>query len=342
MSELDFNNISLGDVTVGGKPISEEQQQDTVEEGVKETSTDGVPESKSEGVVVEQKVETVDTKAEEPAKDPAREQEPTPATYNFKDDFIKGVVEYYEKTGDVTPYLQAKLVDFNQMSDEEVMRRNLREQYPDVSEKAFDRLYKQQIADKFKLDADEWGEDDSELGKELLKAEATKARQKYIDWQTSFRAPEPQLDESQKQEEEQMQEALRQFELGVRNNDLTKNILDNKRLSIKVGDGEFNYELSQPESLLDMTLDNNKFFEQFASQDGQIDYERWYLTSAFSQDPQGFIKSIGNYFKGMGREEVAKEIKNPSNNSVGDVPTEGTGDFKSGLLKAFADRGMTK
>jgi len=101
--------------------------------------------------------------------------------YNFKDDFIKGVVEYYEKTGDVTPYLQAKLVDFNQMSDEEVMRRNLREQYPDVSEKAFDRLYKQQIADKFKLDADEWGEDDSELGKELLKAEATKARQKYID-----------------------------------------------------------------------------------------------------------------------------------------------------------------
>jgi len=149
MSELDFNNISLGDVTVGGKPISEEQQQDTVEEGVKETSADGVPESKSEEVVVEQKVETVDTKAEEPAKEPAREQEPTPATYNFKDDFIKGVVEYYEKTGDVTPYLQAKLVDFNQMSDEEVMRRNLREQYPDVSEKAFDRLYKQQIAGSF-------------------------------------------------------------------------------------------------------------------------------------------------------------------------------------------------
>lgn len=96
MSELDFNNISLGDVTLGGKPISEEQQQDAIEEGVKETPADGVTESKSEEVVVEEKVDTVDKKEEEPAKEPAREQESAPATYNFKDDFIKGVVEYYE------------------------------------------------------------------------------------------------------------------------------------------------------------------------------------------------------------------------------------------------------
>ena len=91
-----------------------------------------------------------------------------------------------------------------------------------------------------------------------------------------------------------------------------------------------------------MTIDNTKFFGQFADSEGQIDYNKWYLTSAFAQNPEGFIKSIGNYFKGLGREEITKEIKNPSTSTVGDVPTEGSGDFTTGLLQAFANRGVSK
>lgn len=339
MSELDFNNISLGDVTVGGKSITEDQQP---VEGVNETPTDGVPEAKvdadpapAEGTpepVVETKDPVVAEKAPEVKADP----------YNFKDDFIKGVVEFYEKTGDITPYLQAKLVDFNQMSDEEIMRRSLREQYPDVSEKAFERLFKQQVIDKYKLDPDEYGEDDFELGTELLKSEASKARQKYVDWQNSFKAPEPESDNTQAQAQAEALEAMQKFEQSVKSHELTKSILENKRLTIKVGEDEFAYEIPEPDAIVDMTVDNDKFFSQFAAGEGQVDFSKWYKTAAYSQNPELFEKALINYGKTLGRSEVTKEIKNPSSNTVGDVPTESSGDFTSGLLRAFADRGVSK
>lgn len=329
--ELNFNELSLNDVTVGGKPIVEPTPQEPVDNQEPKDETPPTPETTPEP-------ESVDnSQGEDIAK--ARQVAPS---YEFKDDFIKGAVEYYEKTGDLTPYLQAKTVDFSTMDDAEVMRRNLREQYPDVSEKAFDRLFQQQVVEKFKLDAEQWGEDDSELGKELLKSEAQKIRTKYMEWQKNFVAPEPQADPEADAQEAAMQEAIAQFEKSVVENPLTKSILDAKRISIKTGDDEFNFELQAPDSMVEMTLDNNKFFQQFASGEGQLDYSKWYKTVAYSQNPEQFERALINFGKTLGRSEVTKEIKNPSTAPVGDVPTEGSGDFTSGLLQAFASRGISK
>jgi hypothetical protein len=314
---LDFSSANIDDFKLGG---SEPAQQDAPE--VQPTEVKSEP-------VVSQQAETVEAAPAESKQTP---------DYNFKDDFIKGVVEFYEKTGDLTPYLQAKTVDFTQMSDEEILRKNLREQYSDLSEKAFDRLFKQQVVDKFKLDADEWGEEDSELGRELLKVEAAKVRDQYLQWQKNFQAPEPEATP----ELLQAQEMLQKFEQEVRSSDYTKNILEGKKLTIKTADGEFNYELSQPETMLDMTIDNDRFFSQFANDQGQLDYNKWYKTVAYSQNPELFEKALINYGKTLGRSEVTKEIKNPSNASVGEVPTEGSGDFRTGLLQAFANRGISK
>lgn len=289
----------------------------------------------------ETKSETIESQTTEPVDITPTPVEPKSAPvpdYNFKDDFIKGVVEFYEKTGDLTPYLQAKTVDFTQMSDEEILRKNLREQYSDLSEKAFDRYFKQQVVDKYKLDVDEWGEEDSELGRELLKVEASKVRDQYLNWQKNFQAPEPEI----APEQTQAHELVQKFEQEVRSNEFTKNILEGKKLAIKTADGEFNFELSQPETMLDMTIDNDRFFGQFANDQGQLDYNKWYKTVAYSQNPELFEKSLINYGKTLGRSEVTKEIKNPSNASIGEVPTEGSGDFRTGLLQAFANRGIPK
>lgn len=301
---IDFKDATPDDFTVGGQ-----SQPDIQPEPQPEPSPEPSP---------------------EPTPSPVPQPEPQPVRgYDFKDDFIKGVVEFYEKTGDLTPYLQAKTVDFTQMSDEEIVRRNLREQYSDLSEKAFDRLYKQKVSDAFKLDADEWGEEDSELGRELLKSEAAKLRSQYQQWQQSFVAPEPE-DNSQ---------LLQQFESEVKANEFTQSLLSGRKLSIKTADGEFNYEIPQAESLIDMTIDNDKFFSQFAP-DGKLDYARWYKTAAYSQNPEMFERALINYGKTLGRSEVTKDIKNPSFGGANDVPTEGSGDFKTALLNAFASRGI--
>jgi hypothetical protein len=314
MAEFDFSTASLDDFKVAGEAQPVAQTEAPVETPV-EAPTEAPQEVKQ---------------VEKPAD--------VEKTYNFKDDFIKGAVEFYEKTGDLTPYLQAKTVDFTKMSDEEIMRRDLREQYSELSDSAFERLYKQQVTDKFKIDADEWGEDDAGLGKELLRTEANKLRSKYLDWQKNFSAPEPETSNDQ----EQAIELMKKFEEGVRNNSLTKSLLESKKLSIKTADGEFNYEIPQADTLLDMTLDNDRFFGQFADDSGELNYERWYKTAAYSQNPELFERSLINYGKTLGRQEITKEIKNPSNTSSGDVPTETSGDFRSGLLQAFASRGIQK
>jgi hypothetical protein len=271
-----------------------------------------------------------DDKAPEPAKI-------DPVEYKFKDDFIKGVVEFYEKTGDLTAYLQAKTVDFNKMSDEEILRRELREQYSELSDGAFERLYKQQVVDKYKLDPDEWSEDDAQLERELMKVEASKLRSKYVEWQNGFKAPEPEPTDADKQ----MAEQMARFEQEVKTNPLTKGLVENKKISLKTQDGEFNYEV-EPNALLDMTLDNDRFFAQFANDKGELDYDRWYKVAAYSNNPEQFERSLINFGKTLGRQEIAKEIKNPTVNTAGDVPTEGASDFRSGLLQAFAARGIHK
>lgn len=276
------------------------------------------------------------TPSPEPTPEPAK---PEPTEYKWKDDFIKGVVEFYEKTGDITPYLQAKTVDFAKMSDEDILRRSLREQYSELSDKAFDKLYRMQVTDKFKLDEEEFSEDEVQLGRELLKIEANKARQSYAEWQKNFSAPSPVADTAVDQEAEKM---VQQFVDSVKANQTTQRILADKKISIKTSDGEFNFELQAPESIVDMTLDNDKFFAQFVAPEGQVDYDRWYKAAAYSQNPELFEKALINYGKTLGRLEVTKDIKNPSDPGSGGVPSETSGDFASGLLQAFATRGVKK
>lgn len=312
MSDLDFSNASLDDFKSAGDQVQESATTETVDKAPE--SAQAAPEA---------------TTTETPAKAESNE-------FQFKDDFIKGVVEFYEKTGDITPYLQAKSVDFTKMSDEEIMRRELRDQYSELSDKAFDKLYKQEVTDKFKLDSDEWGEDESELGRELLKLQASKSREKFLDWQKNFQAPDP------VGADDNSAELLRQFEEGVRNHEITRSILDAKKISIKSGDGEFQYEVPNADSLVDMTVNNDKFFSQFAQAEGQLDYNKWYKTVAYSQNPEMFEKALINFGKTQGRTEVTREIKNPSTSPVGDVPTEGSGDFQTGLLNAFLSRGVSK
>ena len=329
MSEiLDFSGAKPEDFKLVG---SEEPAAEPVQQETAEPSQEVAPAESAEPVQPVQEVqETV-----EPAQEVERETAPD---YQFKDDFIKGLVEYYEKTGDVTPYLQAKTIDFQELSDEEIMRRSLREQYPDISEKAFDRLFKTQVVDKYKLDADEWGEEDSELGRELLKAEASKLRNSYAEWQKNFTAPEPVASNDQ----QESIELLQKFEQEVKSHQATKSLLEGKKITIKTQDGEFNYELPEANKVLDMTVNNDLFFTQFATDNGQLDYDRWYKTAAYSQNPELFERALINFGKTLGRQEIAKEIKNPTVNTSGDVPTEGATDFRTGLLQAFAQRGIHK
>jgi len=263
-----------------------------------------------------------------------REAKDHTAEPQLKDDFIKGVVDYYEKTGDLTPYLQAKSVDFKEMSDEQLMRHHIKTENPGLSDKAIDRLYKQQVTDRYHLNAEDNEAEEVEIGKELLGAEAGKLRQKYIEDQDNFKAPEKAEDKEAEVEAERLREEMKNFEETVKSRPEIKSLLKDKRLVLKSGDSEFKYGVENPEALVEATLDSRKFYQAFATEDGGIDYDNFLKVSAYAQNPEEFEKSLINHGKSLATEEIVEgDLKN-SNLQKRKSPREESSE-SGGLLGAF-------
>ena len=255
--------------------------------------------------------------------------------YNFKDDFIKDLVDYYDKTGDLTPYLEAKLVDYDAMSSEQVMRHTLKKEYGKLSDKAFEQLYQREVVNKYKLDIDEFDEDEVSLGRELLDVEAGKHKAAYIKEQESFKAPES---ESKNQEQE-IAKQNEQWAKVIGDDSDTKTLETSKNLVWgEDKDNLFNYEV-KPEQLVEMAVDNQKFFNLFAGDDGTVNLDKWYRVAAFAQDPDAFVKALITHGKSMGEEKIIDTVKNPSKPQKNKVSTDyDQSDFASGLLNAFSKK----
>lgn len=226
----------------------------------------------------------------------------------YKDDYIKSAVDYYNKNGSLTPYLEATSVNYEEMTDEQVMRRNLINEHPTLSQKAIERLYNRDIVNKYSLDEDKFDEEEVELGKELLNADASKLRNKFVDEQKNFTAPpksdsEPEVDQNAINEE---------WAKTVTSHDTTKDILDNKRILVEHNGEKFSYEVEDPKQLEEMTKDNNKFFELFKDGDGEIDFSKWYRVLAYATDPDVYDSSLISHGQELGQEKVVSDLKNPS------------------------------
>ena len=239
----------------------------------------------------------------------------------YKDNYIKNAVEYYNKTGSLTPYLEATSVNYGEMSDEKIMRRELEQANPTLSAKAIERLYTRDIVNKYSLDEDKYDMEEVELGKELLKADATKLRDKFVDEQKNF--TEPEIKETEDNETVDNTEQMEKWAESVNSNDFTKDVLENKRILIGYNDEKFSYEVENPEELQAMTVDNNKFFALFKDDQGQVDFDKWYRVLAYASDPEVYDSSLIAHGQELGQEKVVSDLKNPTK------PTKSTQQYKT-------------
>ena len=239
----------------------------------------------------------------------------------FKDDFIKNAVEYYNETGNLTPYLEATSVNYSEMSDEKVMRRDLEQANPTLSKGAIERLYTREIVNKYSLDEDKFDEDEVELGKELLAADATKLRDKYVDEQKNF--TQPVKDQTEETETENQEEQRAKWTDTVSSHEITKDVMENKRILVSYGDDKFSYEVENPESLQEMTIDNNKFFDLFKDDKGDVNFDKWYRVLAYASDPEVYDSSLISHGQELGQEKVVSDLKNPT------APTKSSRDYKT-------------
>lgn len=258
-----------------------------------------------------------------------------------EDEYIANAVKYYKHNKTLKPYLEAYQFDYNQVDDLELLRLQFDGENPDLSDKAKKRLFEKEVLGKYKLLEDEMYDDDEvELGKELLKRDARRIREKLIEQQKSFipenvpQGPTPEEIAAAKQQE------LKVARQGL------KPFLDAKTIKLETSEGvPLNYEIANPDTLVDYAVNTDKFWTSFTTESGDINWDLWAKTMAFVQNPDGFIDELVKHGKSMGRKSLEQEIKNPDpivtrKDSMGDTRGESPFDDPEGFLK-FAIKNKT-
>lgn len=278
---------------------NEDNEPQNVETPIEDTETTEIEDGYAQETVVQQTDTTQSNDA-----DSIPEEAPV-AQYKFKDPFIEKAVQYYEMYGTLQPFLRATEVDYNEMSDLEVLKVKFDTENYDLSPKARQKLFDKEL-EKYGLDT--YDEEDKEVGEALLRRDAQKLRQTFMEEQQQFlnnvnSAPQVPNGASQEEIAAQQEQSRKIISEGV-----SSVIKDN---IIKVGaNGEgINYQIQDPNAVVDYAMDSNKFLSIFAK-DGSVDWDKWTKTVAFAQNPTQFISELIKHGKSLGRKAMESELKN--------------------------------
>lgn len=223
----------------------------------------------------------------------------------------------WKTNGDgIKDYLKEMTTDYSQMPSEDVMRRQLREEYPKATEKQLDVLFRKEIVEKYNLDS--MDEDLVEEGKLLLDAKAEMYRDKLVQKQQEYLLP--QYTQKTDDSEEREQQEFENYKNNLLSNQLTQDMMQNKRLSIGEGDEKFNYPLVDPNSVVNNLFDSNswanKLFEVQKDANGNEQFvpnvEKQLLVSAILEDHKGFLREMSKYYKSLGGKATIDSLDNPS------------------------------
>lgn len=242
------------------------------------------------------------------------------------DEFSIEAIRYYEATGGLADYAAVKTVDYSKMSDEQILRYQLREEMAQLNleEDDLELMYESRIKNRFKLDEDAFSEREVKAGKLELKYEAAKLRKDYIENQKKFVAPvkappapaEPEIPEEQ-QVAMRLQAALA--------DPAVSQFVNGKKLILGSGDQTYNYEFTNPQDLLDILFIPEKYASTAAMRNatGQImtdkngnyipDYKRLLKAAAILSNPDEYDKMLINYGKSLGTKDLVDKIENPAN-----------------------------
>jgi hypothetical protein len=283
---------------------------------------------------------------DEPAQaDAAPAQQPQPTTIDWKDaikkadktelykelglhDFAVEMNEHIAKGGKPADYLNAKAIDWNEVSDENVVKDNLRKQYSNFTPQEIERLFNRRYGVNDDMDADE--RDEKLL---TLKADAYSARQTKISEAAKFKIADaitPAINDPEynqwKQQHEENTQIAQQFQQYYLTHEATKSLTESKRVTISVGKDvpAFNFDVDRPELITQALTDGGKTWAKLTStQSGEPDVQKQQLISLFMFNPQKFIEDVFNYGQQMGvRNKVVGDGQNAQRPQAKVIPVD--------------------
>lgn len=220
--------------------------------------------------------------------------------------------------GDVTKYLKELTTDYSKMPAEEVMRHQLREEYPKATEKQLDALFKKQVLDNYRIDPNLYSEDEVAEGRLLIEAIADKHRDKLSADQQNFLLPKP----SEKVAEPDLQEQARQQEVQeyqtyIQGHSYTKGLYTNNKITIGEGEDAFNFPIN-PSELTEILFDSNKWAESLfipnempdGSKKFLPDTEKQFLVAAILKYGKSFLDEYAKHSRALGAKGFIEPLEN--------------------------------
>ncbi len=243
-----------------------------------------------------------------------------------------GLLQAYED-GKLGEYVNELATDYSKMTAEEVMRHQLRVEYPKASAKALDALFEEEVMEKYKLDPDKYTEAEVERGQLLLAAKADKYRDSLLANQEKFLLPKPPESKAapvvDNTAQEQQKKDNEQYVNRIKDDPYTKEIYANKKITLGEGDEKFSFPVD-PNSLVGVLTDPAKYaetlFETVTGEDGQetVKYstEKQLLSAAIQVYGKPFLDEYAKHYKSLGGKKIVDTLDNAK-------PADGTQASKS-------------
>jgi hypothetical protein len=208
------------------------------------------------------------------------------------------------------------------MDAAELMRHQLRLDYPKASEAQLEVLYEDEVLHKYKQ-TDDYSESEQERGKLLLEAKADKFRDDFVERQKSkllppapekaavSNEPDPQVAEQQ--------QVLEDSKKSVLDSPYYRKVLLDGKLTLGEGAETFNFSVDANE-LPDILYNGEKFVQSmFKVEEGTngkmkltADPEHQMLVAATAKYGKQLFVELAKHYKALGSKKAIDPIENPS------------------------------
>lgn len=229
----------------------------------------------------------------------------------------------WKENGNVNEYLNELSKDYSTMPPEEVMRHQLRLEYPKASEAQLDILYKKEIVEKYNLNS--YDEDEANEGRLLLEAKAEKYRDELARMHQEKLIPTaPDRSEAERAEEQRIAEFSKFIVNEFNENPYTKEVLKNNAIVIGEGNDKFVFPIDS-KSIVDLVLNGDTSGELMfdkVNKNGQETYvpkaQHQLLIATVNKYGDKFFTELAKHYKSLGSKAAIDPIENakPTNNRV--------------------------
>lgn len=219
---------------------------------------------------------------------------------------VKAISDFVAETGrDPQDWFAYQAMNPSEMDDITVMRQQLKQQYPDLSDSDADLL----LDNKYKLDEDLHGEQDARLGKLQLSMDAQNARRDLEGLRESYRAP---VAQTASQEPEDIESPITAKWISQ----MSAQVDDMEALEFSVGkDDTFSFGLtdSYKSSLKQSQASLDEYFDQYVDDSGNWDFAKLNVHRTLIDNIESIVDSAYKQGISAGTSNVVKQAVNPSN-----------------------------